>query len=72
MKTKGEEAAEDEMVRAHHQLKGHEFEQTPEDSEGEGSLCAAVHGVGHDLSDWTTTIYMLHRYIRVCLPKTSH
>ena len=54
MKTKGEEAAEDEMVRAHHQLKGHEFEQTPEDSEGEGSLCAAVHGVGHDLSDWTT------------------
>ena len=51
MKTKGEEAAEDEMVRAHHQLKGHEFEQTPEDSEGEGSLCAAVHGVGHDLSD---------------------
>ena len=39
------------MVRAHHRLNGHEFEQTPEDSEGEGSLCAAVHGVGHDLSD---------------------
>ena len=24
---------EDEMVRWHHQLKGHEFEQTPGDSE---------------------------------------
>ena len=29
---------EDEMVRWHHQLKGHEFEQDPEDREGEGSL----------------------------------
>ena len=28
----------DEMVREHHQLNGHEFEQTPEDSEGQGSL----------------------------------
>ena len=24
---------------------GHEFEQTPRDSEGQGSLVAAVHGV---------------------------
>ena len=29
---------EDEMVRYHHQLTGHEFEQTPGDSEGQGSL----------------------------------
>ena len=29
---------EDEMVREHHQLNGHEFEQTPGDNEGEGSL----------------------------------
>ena len=29
---------EDEMVRQHDQLNGHEFEQTPEDSEGQGSL----------------------------------
>ena len=29
---------EDEMVGWHHWLNGHEFEQTPEDSEGEGSL----------------------------------
>ena len=29
---------EDEMVGWHHQLSGHEFEQTPEDSEGVGNL----------------------------------
>ena len=29
---------EDEIVGWHHQLKGHEFEQTQEDSEGQGSL----------------------------------
>ena len=28
---------EDEMIGWHHWLSGHEFEQTPEDSEGEGS-----------------------------------
>ena len=31
-------ATEDEMVGWHHQLNGHEFEQTPGDSEGQGSL----------------------------------
>ena len=29
---------EDEMVGWHDQLDGHEFEQTPEDGEGQGSL----------------------------------
>ena len=29
---------EEEMVGWHHQLNGHEFEQTPGDSEGQGSL----------------------------------
>ena len=29
---------EDEMVERHHQLNGHEFEQIPRDSEGQGSL----------------------------------
>ena len=29
---------EDEMVGWHHQLNGHEFEQTPGDSERQGSL----------------------------------
>ena len=31
---KKKRAAEDEMVRWHHQLKGHEFEQTLGDNEG--------------------------------------
>ena len=35
-KEKGE--AEVETVRPHHRLSGHEFEQTPGDSEGQGSL----------------------------------
>ena len=34
LKTKGEEGGKDEMARQHHQLNGHEFEQTGEDSEG--------------------------------------
>ena len=29
---------EDEMVEWHYRLSGHEFEQTPGDSEGQGSL----------------------------------
>ena len=31
-------ATEDEVVGWHHQLDGHEFEQTQEDSEGQGNL----------------------------------
>ena len=34
----------------YHQLSGHEFEQTPEDSEGQGSLDTAVHEVA---KSWT-------------------
>ena len=47
-----------EKVRWHHQLDGHEFEQTLGDGEGQGSLHAAVHGVAKSrtrLSDGTTT-----------------
>ena len=43
---------EDEMVGWHHQLNGHECEQAPEDSEGQGSLvCWSPwgHRVGHGL-----------------------
>ena len=29
---------EDEVIGWHHRLTGHEFEQTPEDGEGQGSL----------------------------------
>ena len=43
---------EDEMVGWHHRLNGHEFEQTPGDSEGQGSLvCCSPWG--HKESDMT-------------------
>ena len=35
---KGQGAAEDEMVGWHHQLSGHELEQTRGDSKGQGNL----------------------------------
>ena len=36
---------EDEMVGSHHQLNGHEFEQTLGDGEGQGSLeCCSLWG----------------------------
>ena len=38
-------AAEDKMVREHHWLNGHEFEQIWEIVEDRGACCAAVHGV---------------------------
>ena len=43
---------EDKMARWHHQLNGHEFEQTLEDSEGQESMvrCSPLRSqkVGHD------------------------
>ena len=49
---------EDEMVRWHHWLNRHEFEQAPGVGEGQGSWCAAVHGIAKSqtwLSNWTVT-----------------
>ena len=43
----GKKETENEMVGWHHQLNGHEFEQTPGDSEGQGSLACC--------SPWDTT-----------------
>ena len=43
---------EDEMVGWHHQLKGRDFEQTPEDGEGQRSL-ACCSPRGHKESDTT-------------------
>jgi len=45
---------EDEMVGWHHRLSGQEFEQTPGDSEGQGSLACVLQSMGsqrvkHDL-----------------------
>ena len=40
----------DEMVGRHHRLNGHESEQTPGDSEGQGSLAGGHKRAGHDLA----------------------
>ena len=53
------EAKKAEMIREHHQLKGHELEQTPGDSGGQGSLVCCSPGVTKSqtrLSDSTTTM----------------
>ena len=36
------ELTEDEMIGWHHQLNGREFDQTQEDSEGQGSLVCCI------------------------------
>ena len=45
-------ATEDEMVGWHQQLNGHEFEQTPGNSEGQGGL-VCYSPWGHKESDTT-------------------
>ena len=46
------ETTEDEMAGWHHQVDGHEFEQAPQDGEGQGSLvCCSPWG--HKESDVT-------------------
>ena len=56
---------EDEMVGWHHQLNGHEFEQTPGDHDGQGSLACCSpwdRRVGHDWvnnnSDFYVSVYI--------------
>ena len=48
------QATENKMVGWHHWLNGHEFEQTPGNGEGQGSLtCCSLWGhkeLGHDLA----------------------
>ena len=46
----------------HHELNGHEFEQTPGDGEGKGSLACCSHRVTKsqtELSSWTIATLML-------------
>ena len=42
------------MVGWNYRLDGHEFEQTPGDSEGQGSLECVVHGVAKNKHDLMT------------------
>ena len=56
------------MVRQHHQLNGHEFEQTPGDSEGQGSLACCSQWARKEmdmtlqLSDNKKWAYKLNRH----------
>ena len=62
-KPKEKRAAEDEMVKWHHWLNGQELEQTPGDSEGQGSLACCSPRVTKNqtwLSDWTAMISKEH------------
>ena len=46
-------AVEDKMVGWHHQFNGHEFEQAPGDSEGQGSLvCCSPRGRKESDTTW--------------------
>ena len=52
-----EKRAAEDIIGEYHWLKGHEFEQTPEDSGGQGSLACFSHGVAKcqiQLSNWTS------------------
>ena len=43
---------EDEMDAWHHQLSGHDFEQTPGDGEEQGSLACCKPGMLKDREGW--------------------
>ena len=51
---------EDEMVRWHHQLDGHEFEQAPGVDDGQGSLvcCSPWGGKESDTTEWLNWLNM--------------
>ena len=56
---------EDEMVGWHHRLNGHEFEQTPGDSEGQENLvCCSSRG--HKESDMTEQLNNNNKTTKAC------
>ena len=60
---------EGEMVRWHHQLYGHEFEQAPGDGEWPGSLvCCSPWGLKEsDTTEWLNNSHSTPLYIYVCV-----
>ena len=67
---------EDEMIGWHHQLNGHEFEQTPGNREQLRSLaCYSTWGQSQtQLCNWTTTITCVYSctYVYVCVYIHTH
>ena len=61
---------EDEMVGLHHRLNGHEFEQTLEYGEGQGSL-ACCSPWGHKESDMTWRLNNKFVYVNIFIQKLS-
>ena len=61
-------ASENEMIGRHHQLNGHEFEQSLGDSEGKGSLaCRSSWGCKElDTTEQLNNIYYISRCILYC------
>ena len=63
---------EDEMIEWHHRLNGHEFEQTPGDSEGQGSLvcCSPWDCKESDMTEHLDNNNNIRRYLN-CLQVTK-
>ena len=59
---------EDEIVAWHHRLNGHEFEQTPGESEGQGSLvcCSPWDAKSQKLLNNWITVYARHLSVNRC------
>ena len=69
------------MIGWHHRLNGHEFEQTPRDGEGQGSLACCGHGLAKSrtlLSARTTTtkgsgcVILFHAFFFYALRSIEH
>ena len=60
----------DEMVGWHHRLNGHEFEQTPGDSEGQGSLmcCSSRSHKELGTTDWLNNNFLIVPQLRNASP----
>ena len=59
---------EDEMVGWHHQLNGHEFEQTLRDSGGQGSLaCSSWGRKESDMTEWLNWLNWEIIYLYPCV-----
>ena len=63
---------EDKMVGWHHRLNRHEFDQTPGDGRGQGSLvcCSSWGHKDSDMTEWTTTL-LKHLLNRILQPSIS-